>query len=62
MNRRRWDTREQLRIAIVTWIDLACSRWLSPDGFGVLWPEVGPEGTMKHMAGRERHSAEDIVR
>ncbi|WP_264033677.1 hypothetical protein, partial [Mycobacterium sherrisii] len=41
---------------------LACSRWLSPDGFGVLWPEVGPEGTMKHMAGRERHSAEDIVR
>jgi hypothetical protein len=25
-------------------------------------PEVGLEGTMKHMAGRKRHSAEDIVR
>src|ERR1700744_2419841 len=31
-------------------------------GFRVLWPDVGPEGTMKHMAGRKRHSAEDIVR
>jgi transposase-like protein len=28
----------------------------------VLWPDVGLEGTMKHMAGRKRHSAEDIVR
>src|SRR6476469_11232166 len=35
---------------------------MSPSSFRVLWPEVGPEGTMKHMAGRERHSAEDIVR
>jgi transposase-like protein len=30
--------------------------------FRVLWPDVGLEGTMKHMAGRKRHSAEDIVR
>ncbi len=30
--------------------------------FRVLWPDVGPEGTMKHMAGRKRNSAEDIVR
>ena len=35
---------------------------MSPPGFRVLWPEVGPKGTMKHMAGRKRHSAEDIVR
>ena len=25
-------------------------------------PDIGPEGTMKHMAGRKRNSAEDIVR
>jgi hypothetical protein len=25
-------------------------------------PDVGVEGTMKQMAGRKRHSAEDIVR
>ena len=31
-------------------------------GNRVLWPEVGLEGTMKHMAGRKRHSAQDIVR
>jgi hypothetical protein len=24
--------------------------------------EVGPEGTMNHVAGRKKHSAEDIVR
>jgi|SRR6476661_6061548 transposase-like protein len=35
---------------------------MSPAGFRVLWPEKGLEGTMKHMAGRKRHSAEDIVR
>src|SRR6185312_14720209 len=35
---------------------------MSPAGFRVLWPDVGLEGTMKHMAGRKRHSAEDIVR
>jgi putative transposase len=35
---------------------------MSPASFRVLWPEVGLEGTMKHMAGRKRHSAEDIVR
>src|ERR1700752_2012797 len=35
---------------------------MRPGGFRVLWPEVGPEGTMKNMAGRKRHSAEDIVR
>src|SRR5258707_13542690 len=35
---------------------------MSPAGFRVLWPDSGPEGTMKHMAGRKRHSAEDIVR
>src|SRR5258707_13522719 len=35
---------------------------MSPAGFRVLWPDSGPEGTMKHLAGRKRHSAEDIVR
>jgi transposase-like protein len=35
---------------------------MSPTGFRVLWPDVGLEGTMKFMAGRKRHSAEDIVR
>ena len=35
---------------------------ISPAGFRVLWPDDGLEGTMKHMAGRKRHSAEDIVR
>src|SRR5271155_4183937 len=35
---------------------------MSPTGFRVLWPDVGLEGTMKPMAGRKRHSAEDIVR
>ena len=35
---------------------------MSPAGFRVLWPVEGLEGTMKHMAGRKRHSAEDIVR
>lgn len=34
---------------------------MSPACFRVLWPEVGLEGTMKHMAGRKRHSAEDIM-
>src|ERR1700752_111790 len=34
---------------------------MRPGGFRVLWPDVGLEGTMKHMAGRKRHSAEDIV-
>src|SRR5258707_15832914 len=35
---------------------------MSPADFRVLWPMEGLEGTMKHMAGRKRHSAEDIVR
>ena len=35
---------------------------MSPTSFRVLWPDVGLEGTMKLMAGRKRHSAEDIVR
>ena len=35
---------------------------MSPAGFRVLWPNYGLEGTMKHMAGRKQHSAEDIVR
>ena len=35
---------------------------MSPTSFRVLWPDVGLEGTMRHMAGRKRHSAEDIVR
>ena len=35
---------------------------LDESGFRVLWPDVGQEGTMKRMAGRKRHSAEDIVR
>jgi putative transposase len=35
---------------------------MSSAGFRVLWPVEGLEGTMKHMAGRKRHSAEDIVR
>jgi putative transposase len=35
---------------------------MSPTGFRVLWPDVGLEGTMKFMAGRKRHSAQDIVR
>src|SRR6202035_5353586 len=41
---------------------MASSHWMSPASFRVLWPDVGPEGRMKHMAGRQRHSAEDIVR
>src|SRR6202007_1054116 len=35
---------------------------MSPPCFRVLWPRVGPEGTMKYMAGRKKHSAEDVVR
>ena len=35
---------------------------LNESSFRVLWPDVGLEGTMKVMAGRKRHSAEDIVR
>src|SRR3954470_16928285 len=35
---------------------------MSPASSRVLWPDVGREGTMKRMAGRKRHSAEDIVR
>src|SRR3984885_6262359 len=41
---------------------MAGSRRTRPGGSGVLWPDVGLEGTMKRMAGRKRHSAEDIVR
>src|ERR1700721_2692104 len=35
---------------------------MSPAGFRVLWPDVVREWTMKVMAGRKRHAAEDIVR
>jgi transposase-like protein len=35
---------------------------MNPSSSRVLWPDVGLEGTMKRMAGRKRHSAEDIVR
>src|SRR5246127_5095189 len=35
---------------------------MSPPCFSVLWARVGPEGTMKYMAGRKKHSAEDVVR
>jgi len=35
---------------------------MSPTSFRVQWPDVGLEGTMRTMAGRKRHSAEDIVR
>ena len=35
---------------------------MSPSSSRVLWPDVGLEGTMKQMAGRKRHSAEDVVR
>src|SRR5271163_1969066 len=35
---------------------------MSPACFRVSWPDVGLEGTMKLMACRKRHSAEDIVR
>jgi ribose 1,5-bisphosphokinase PhnN len=41
---------------------VACFLWLRPGGFKVLGPEVGPEATMKRLAGRKRHSVEDIVR
>src|SRR5260370_40138742 len=34
---------------------------LNRSSFRVLWPDAGLEGTMGRMAGRERHSAEDIV-
>src|ERR1700722_7541482 len=35
---------------------------MNPASSRVLKPDVGLEGTMKHMASRKRHSAEDIVR
>src|SRR5258705_10932398 len=35
---------------------------MSPTSSRVLWPDLGLEGTIKTMAGRKRHSAEDIVR
>src|ERR1700740_2057422 len=35
---------------------------MSPPCFRVLWPRAGPEGTINHMAGRKKHSAEDVVR
>src|SRR4051812_28661836 len=35
---------------------------MNPASSRVLWPDVGREGTINRMTGRERHSAEDIVR
>ena len=38
LNRRRWDTREQLRIAIVTWIERTYHRRRRQDALGGLTP------------------------
>jgi hypothetical protein len=35
---------------------------MSPPYFKDLWPPVGPDGTMNHVARRKKHSAEDVVR
>lgn len=35
---------------------------MSPPCFRVLWPRLGLEGTTNQMAGRKKHSAEDVVR
>src|ERR1044071_9382327 len=35
---------------------------MSPAGFRVLWPDYRAGRDDEHMAGRKRHSAEDIVR
>jgi len=38
LNRRRWDTREDLRLAIVTWIEGTYHRRRRQDGLGRLTP------------------------
>jgi putative transposase len=38
MDRRRWDTREELRIAIVTWIERTYHRRRRQSGLGRLTP------------------------
>ena len=38
LDRRRWDTREQLRIAIVTWIERTCHRRRRQAALGRLTP------------------------
>jgi transposase InsO family protein len=38
LDRRRWDTREELRIAIVTWIERTYHRRRRQDGLGRLTP------------------------
>jgi transposase InsO family protein len=38
LNRRRWDTRDQLRIAIVTWIERTYHRRRRQDALGRLTP------------------------
>ncbi|EWC38933.1 transposase [Stutzerimonas stutzeri KOS6] len=38
LNQRRWDTREQLRIAIVTWIERTYHRRRRQDRLGRLTP------------------------
>ncbi len=36
----------RLKIAQIHALLVACSRWMSPSSFRVLWPDVGLEGTM----------------
>jgi transposase InsO family protein len=38
LNRRRWETRDELRIAIVSWIELTYHRRLSQERLGRLTP------------------------
>ena len=38
LNTRRWDTRDQLRIAIVTWIERTCHRRRRQGALGRLIP------------------------
>jgi transposase InsO family protein len=38
LNRRRWRTREELRPAIVTWIEKTCDRQRRQDRLGRLTP------------------------
>ena len=46
LNRRPWATREQLRIAIVTWIERTCHRRRRQERLGNLTP-VEFEATMR---------------
>jgi putative transposase len=38
LNRRRWQTRQQLRLAIITWIESTCHRRRRQDALGQLTP------------------------